>query len=448
MEYKPENKNTEEFEGTFKDNTSDRSSAYSRDFKEDFSDDPETKQRDPSNAGCIMSVIFFTLTAVFAICLIISILIPNEKHNSDVSEGTNPLRSPDMSGSVFANPTSAPSTTPRAMTEYDGSLPQISDTSNPFPDIITGVQSGVVSVYNYGNVVDIFGNTSVDVQGSGTGFVVSSEGYVVTNAHVIDDAVRVTIVLSDDTEVPCEVIGSDVSTDIAVLKFDNASYGIQALYLGNSDNVRVGEFVITVGDPSGRELAGTITFGIISAVDRTVNIDGRTNTYIQTDAAMNPGNSGGPLINTKGEVIAVTSAKTVTASYDESGNAISAEGLGFAIPINTVKSIMQGLITEGKIVRPGIGITIAPATEEELYVSKLAFGLAVHSIVAGGPADVAGIKEGDILTLCNGKELRTNDDLTAIVQGSSVGDVLNITLYRNGNKVDVDLTIGDLNEMG
>ncbi|MBQ9949416.1 MAG: trypsin-like peptidase domain-containing protein [Clostridia bacterium] len=415
----------------------------------------EPKKKSPSDAGCLVAAVLFTLIAVLAAAVLVAVLVPHRNGNEQQGRPNTPMHSGEVFGSTEPDfsqnpsggytPMPVPTATTRPMTDYDGVPPVITDASNPFPEIISGVQSGVVSVYSYGNSKSIFGNTSMEVQGSGTGFVVSSDGYVITNAHVIADAVKVTLVLFDDSEVDCEVIGSDVATDIAVLKFDNTAHRIKPLYLGNSDNAKVGEFVITVGDPSGRELAGTITFGIISAVNRTVNIDGRTNTYIQTDAAMNPGNSGGPLINSKGEVIAVNSAKTVTASYDEYGNAISAEGLGFAIPMNTVKEIAESLITSGRIERPGIGVTIYPCPDEDLYKAGLDHGLMVESVTSGGPAEKAGIMAGDILTECNGVTLTANDDLTHIIANSKVGDVLSVTLVRNGKSMTLSITVGDLN---
>lgn len=363
----------------------------------------------------------------------------NDIVRSDFSDKNTPVPKPPE--------TIVPSPTSRPMTQYDGVLPVVTETSNPFPEIIETVQNSVVSVCNYTVAKNIFGKEGLVMQGSGTGFVISTEGYVITNAHVIKDAQKVTLYVSKDVEVDCEVIGSDTTTDIAVLKFDNSVPNIVPLYLGDSDTTKVGEFVITVGDPSGLELAGTITFGMVSAVNRSVNIDGRTNVYIQTDAAMNPGNSGGPLINIKGEVIGVNSAKTVTASYDDSGNAISAEGLGFAIPINTVKSIAEGLITMGRIQRPGIGLTIAPATDEELYSANLTYGLTVHELIVGGPAYKAGIQAGDILINCDGKELHENNDLTQMIAERKIGDTLKIELVRNTQKITVNLTIGDLNAL-
>ena len=412
------------------------------------------KKKRRSGAGCFLITVFVLLLILFAAAVTI-IIIKEYKENK-------PLPAPSGSGdTVYTTPAPdatyfpgntyhayTPAPTERVMAQYDGQAPVITDTVNPFPEVIQNVQGGVLSVYNYGMTQSLFGKSQEGLIGSGTAFCISSEGYCVTNAHVVEGATKVTLVLSDDREIPCEVIGSDVTTDIAVLHFDNTTLGIKPLYLGDSSKVRVGEFVITVGDPSGRELAGTITFGIVSAVDREVNIEGRKNSYIQTDAAINPGNSGGPLINSKGEVIGVTSAKTVTASYDEFGNAINAEGLGFAIPINTAKTIVESLITKGRIVRPGVGVTIRPATDEELHERQLSYGLYVNSVIKNGPCDAAGITEGDVIISCNGAELHENDDFVKKVQGSKVGDVLTLFIWHDGAMKTVTVTVGDLNNMG
>ena len=428
-------------------------------YKPSYDDDErsfEPKKRKSSGAGCILLFALLVLVTVFAFAVGITLLKNNNitANPGGFAQNTTPTpayngddASPAPTESGYYTP-STPAPTQRPMTQYDGQQPTVTDTVNPFPEIISQVRNGVVTVNNYGKSQSLFGSSDKETLiGLGSGFVISSEGYVLTNAHVIDGATRVTIVLANDTEIPCEVIGADVSTDIAVLRFDNSVHRIKPLCLGNSDTARVGEFVITVGVPSGKELAGTITFGIVSAVDREVNIDGRRNLYIQTDAAMNPGNSGGPLINTKGEVIGVNSAKTITASYDEYGQAITAEGLGFAIPINTAKTIVESLITQGRIVRPGIGVTVRPATEEELAKNNITYGLYVDSTIEGGPGYSAGIKAGDFLLTCNGTELHENEDLVKYVQSSNVGDRLTVTLLRDGQTQTVTVVVGDLNNM-
>jgi len=347
-----------------------------------------------------------------------------------------------------ATPTPEVANSDRVMPNLDGiapSLPGVVD--NPIPDIYDAVSPGVVGVLNYVQAQDSNGKTFEELYGSGTGFVVSSEGYILTNAHVVEGASKVTVkVYGEDAEREATLIGSDTETDIAVLKVEGAQ--LQPLKLGDSDQVRVGEYVLAIGNPlSTDELANTITFGIISATKREITIDNYTNTYLQTDAAINFGNSGGPLINLNGEVIGINSAKTITAGYDEMGNAVSAEGIGFALPINQVKKIMEILITKGYIERPGIGVTVSTVdatTAEELQVPV---GALVESVVKDRPADLAGLLAGDIITEANGETITTHQQLVNIVLACMIGDELKIKVYRDGKYLDITIVIGNKTDM-
>lgn len=341
-------------------------------------------------------------------------------------------------------PAYTPNPTTRPMPQLDGESPIIGNSSNPIPDIVEQVSSGVLGVINYANARQ-FGGPYVE-QATGSAFLISTEGYIVTNAHVVEDADAVAVTFVDGTEMDAELIGMDKSMDIAVLKIE--SENLHALKLGDSDLVRVGEFTIAIGDPTGRELAGTTTFGIISATARDVNIDGKTNTYLQTDAAVNPGSSGGPLLNMAGEVIGITSAKTVTASYDEYGNAISAEGLGFAIPINDAMKVISQLITSGYVLRPGIGVTIGAWDALSAQEYGTVEGMLVVSVTKDGPADEAGLRPNDIIVEVDGAAVPTQDEFVAHVKSKSVGDSLELKVWRAGEYFDTVLVIGDLNAMG
>lgn len=410
-----------------------------------FGGSPQPPKR-RGNAGAFVAtaVIFTIVGALLATLFMQNIIGPG---------GTNNLLYPDATPSAAPTPeftvapgnnpqvTLTPNPTQRPMPDLDGVSPQIFDTTNPIPDIVEAVSKSVVGIINYGG-----SNAYGDIeQGSGTGFLISSQGYIVTNFHVIDNSTKITVVFLDDTEVEAQIIGWDKELDIAVLKVEAPN--LVALALGDSDKLRVGEFTIAIGDPTGRELSGTTTFGIISALSRTVNVYGRKNDYIQTDAAINPGNSGGPLLNMKGEVIGITSLKTITASYDESGNPITAEGLGFALPINIAKPIIQEIITKGYVTRPGIGVTVSEVTEEASNQMQVPKGVMIQSITKNGPADLAGLKVGDVVTEANGTAITSLDQFISIVKTMKVGDELNVSYWRNGNYASARLVIGDLNQL-
>ncbi len=363
----------------------------------------------------------------------------------------SPTATPQMEATVAPEATATPYVEEdREMPDLDGVSPEIPSTiENPIPDIYDAVSPGVVGVINYTKTLSLSGKETYEIYGSGTGFVVSSEGYILTNAHVVEDADKVTVKIDgEDEERDATVVGSDTETDIAVLKVEGVT--LQPLELGDSDSVRVGEYVLAIGNPlSTDELANTLTFGIISATSREITIDNYTNTYLQTDAAINFGNSGGPLINMQGQVIGINSAKTITAGYDEYGNAVSAEGIGFALPINQAKKIMQILITVGYVERPGIGITVGTMTEEmaEEAGEGTPVGAYVESVVKDRPADLAGIQAGDIIVEANGKTITDHEELVDIVLDCMIGDELQVKVYRDGEYLDLTIVIGNKTDM-
>ncbi|MDD5018286.1 MAG: trypsin-like peptidase domain-containing protein [Eubacteriales bacterium] len=279
----------------------------------------------------------------------------------------------------------------------------------------------------------------------GTGFVISKDGYIVTNNHVITGSDSITVMLEDGKEYDAAVIGVDVTTDIAVIKIDAA--GLDTLPLGDSDTLQVGEAVVAIGNPLGLELPGTVTSGIISGLNRALNSDGYTQEYIQTDAAINPGNSGGPLINMDGEVIGINTLKSYIAGYDDYGQSISTEGIGFAIPITSAIPIIEQLISEGSIERPGIGISCLVDETNYYNPSGAPEGVTVVDIVEGGPADLAGIEPSDIITTMEGTPVKTVEELTMIIYLHHVGDVIDITVWRDGEEYNLEVTIGNLNDM-
>ena len=366
----------------------------------------------------------------------------------EAQQTTPPAQQTEQTDVPEATATPSPADADRVMPDLDGVAPFLPGlVDNPIPDIYDAVSPGVVGVLNYIQIQSARGRTIDTIYGSGTGFVVSSAGYILTNAHVVEGADKITIkVFGEESEWDATLIGADAETDIAVLKVEGAK--LQPLKLGDSDLVRVGEYVLAIGNPlSTEKLANTITFGIISATMREVTIDNYTNTYLQTDAAINFGNSGGPLINFNGEVIGINSAKTITAGYDELGNAVSAEGIGFALPINQVKRITEMLITKGHIERPGIGVTVSTVDAEVAEALEIPLGALVESVVKDKPAALAGVLAGDIITEANGETITNHQQLVNIVLSRMIGDELKIKVYRDGVYLDIIIVIGNKTEM-
>lgn len=298
-------------------------------------------------------------------------------------------------------------------------------------EIVRSVGPAVVGVSN-----KVLINGAVEEQGYGSGVVISEEGYVVTNYHVIANASLVTVILSGGREVDAQIVGSDEHTDLAVLRIDETE--LTVMPLGDSDAVEVGDLAIAIGNPLGQEFAGTVTAGIISGKDRQVTVDGRTITMLQTDAAINPGNSGGALLNSAGELIGINSVKS---TYTSTG--ISVEGLGFAIPINSAVPIIQELITEGHIKRPMIGVRGFEISGVVSRYYNIPQGFMVKEVVEGGPAEAAGIRVNDIIIRMDGQQTITMDEMSSVIYAHSVGDTVTVTVWREGNEMDLPVTLGE-----
>jgi serine protease Do len=309
------------------------------------------------------------------------------------------------------------------------------------PDVVDEVSPGVIGVLNY----QVSGKRVKEprLAGSGSGFVYSADGYIITNHHVVEGADLLKVSLKNGEIVDATLVGGDVQTDVAVLKIE--AEGLKALPIGDSSAVRVGEFVLAIGDPiSADELSGSVTFGIVSALSRQINIEGFQNEYLQTDAAVNPGNSGGPLINMRGEVIGVTSAKYTSAGFDEYGQTISSEGIGFALPINNVMQIATELIEKGTISRPGIGISVSMHLDEE---TGEPIDVYIAAVTEGSPADQAGAKVNDKLLLFDGQAFTTTDEFVQAVRAKKPGETIVLTVERDGEQIELTISVGDLNEI-
>lgn len=268
---------------------------------------------------------------------------------------------------------------------------------------------------------------------SGSGFIISDDGYILTNHHVIEDSNSITVTMYDGSSYEAELIGYDASNDIAVLKIE--AEGLIPVVLGSSDSMNVGDSVVAIGNPLG-ELTFSLTAGLISAKDRQVTMSGGTTmNLIQTDTAINSGNSGGALFNMYGEVVGVTNAK-----YSSSSSGASIDNIGFAIPIDTIRPIVESIIEKGYVSKPYIGVSVSNvSSESQLY--GLPQGAAVQSVTEGSPAEKAGLQRGDIITGANDTEITGSDDLVTMVRKMAVGDTLNVTVYRQGETLNLTITV-------
>ena len=270
---------------------------------------------------------------------------------------------------------------------------------------------------------------------SGTGVILSEDGYIVTNAHVVDGAVVITVQLTDDRVLTADLVGKDEISDLAVLYID--AENLTPAELGNSSSLRVGDTVVAIGDPLGVQLRGTYTDGIISGINRDVSVDGRTMTLIQTNAALNSGNSGGPLINCYGQVIGINTMK-IGAFTDSAG----VEGLGFAIPSATVKDIVDQIIQQGYVSgRPTLGISGESLPTFYQHYYRLPAGLYITAVDSSSYASYYGIEVGDILLQIDDTRITTMDELNTVLYGHEVGDIVKVIIYRSGQQTSIDLTL-------
>ena len=315
---------------------------------------------------------------------------------------------------------------------YDGDVVQIA----------TGTAEGTLSIPD---VYDLASPTVVSIlcksQGggyvqskmsSGSGIIIRHDGYVITNNHVIDGASEITVTTIAGQNFSAKVVGRDSRTDIAVLKADNDT-ALPFAELGDSSTLRVGEMALAIGNPLREELAGTLTVGYISAINRSMVIDGKQMTMLQTDAAINPGNSGGALLNMKGQVIGINTAKST--GYD-------VEGLGFAIPINEAKPIIESIIQHGYVTgRVVIGLKGQTVTEAIAKANDLPVGVYIKEIVSGSAAEKAGLRTGDVITACDGQAVTTIDEINKIRDSHKVGETLTMQIDRNGQTLTVSVVL-------
>ena len=271
---------------------------------------------------------------------------------------------------------------------------------------------------------------------SGSGFIISDDGYILTNFHVIENSHSITVSLYHGDEYEATLIGYDESNDIAVLKIE--AEGLTPVVLGNSDNLNVGDNVIAIGNPLG-ELTFSLTAGTISAKDREVTFSGGiTMNLLQTDCAINSGNSGGALFNMYGEVIGVTNAKYSSSSSSEA----SIDNIGFAIPMNSIRQIVESIIEKGYVSKPYLGVSVSDVSEG-YQIYGLPAGAAVQAVTEDSPAEKAGLQIGDIITKAGDTQISSSDELVRLIGSAEIGDSLTLTIYRRGQTMTVTVVIGE-----
>ena len=376
----------------------------------EFQEAPQPSPEKPKRAKRVVQLTWGKLTAIIACCLVLSIgcgiggayLIARTNPSSVIYQDTSKIVSTGSQDS---------STIKSVVEQCANSVVEIqtesvTNGSNPFQQYVSS--------------------------GAGSGVILTQDGYIVTNHHVIEDANSITVRTRSGDEYNASLVGSDEQSDLAVLKID--ATGLTQAVLGDSTTLEVGDLAIAIGNPLG-ELGGSVTSGIISALDREMTIDGQTMTLLQTDAAVNPGNSGGGLFNANGDLIGIVNAKS-------SGENV--EGIGFAIPISTATDIIDELIANGEVTsRPTLGVSLYNV-EDEMTASQLGVdstGVYIVQIVDGGAADNAGLRSGDRIVSVDGSEVSSASDVRAALNKHKIGESISITVERNGQTQDFDVAL-------
>ena len=376
----------------------------------EFQEAPQPSLEKPKRAKRVIQLTWGKLTVIIACCLVLSIgcgiggayLIARTNQSSVIYQDTSKIVSTGSQDS---------STIKSVVDQCANSVVEIqtesvTNGSNPFQQYVSS--------------------------GAGSGVILTQDGYIVTNHHVIEDANSITVRTRSGDEYNASLVGSDEQSDLAVLKID--ATGLTPAVLGDSTTLEVGDLAIAIGNPLG-ELGGSVTSGIISALDREMTIDGQTMTLLQTDAAVNPGNSGGGLFNANGDLIGIVNAKS-------SGENV--EGIGFAIPISTASDIIDELIANGEVTsRPTLGVSLYNV-EDEMTASQLGVdstGVYIVQIVDGGAADNAGLRSGDRIVSVDGSEVSSASDVRAALNKHKIGESISITVERNGQTQDFDVAL-------
>lgn len=387
----------------------------------------------PKSHSGLMAVLLIAVIFLAGISSILGIM--NIRLFSALNkDGNGPLSLSDGSGST--QPTQAtvsgqaPSVPADKVTIQMIQTPTAGEDEQPAP----GLPLQQIYINNIPSVVSI-SCTLTKGSSSGTGVVISENGFIVTNHHVIENATAIRVLLSDNRTFRATLVGSDAISDLAVIYVE--AEDLTPAKFGNSDDLLVGDTVCAIGDPLGSELRGTMTNGIVSAINRDITTGGRTMTLIQTNAALNSGNSGGPLINCHGHVIGINTMK-----IGDNMSTAGVEGLGFAIPSTTVVDVISQIMNQGYVSgRPAMGISGEPVSALYQYYYRLPAGLYIKEVTPGSNADAQGLEAGDILISLDGKAVSTDQELAAVLYGYEVGDQVKAVIYRNQKRYTITLTV-------
>ena len=399
------------------------------------------RTRPPKNHGGLIALL---LVVVIFLCGVVSVLgFMNVRLFAQLNqlpkENEDPLSFINQDGTEYPQIIDYTEPAESIPDSFSGNLPD-SLVLRPSPDSVPNViQEGGISLQeiydkNIASVVSI-SCQSRGASSSGTGVIISASGYIVTNNHVVEGAQVITVLLQDERSFTANLVGADDVTDLAVLQI--TAEDLTPAEFGDSSVLRVGDSVAAIGNPLGQELRGTLTNGIVSAINRDVTHGGRTLTLIQTNAALNSGNSGGPLINCYGQVIGINTLKI--GSFTDSAGV---EGLGFAIPSTTVKEIVEQLVIQGYVSdRPTLGILGEGVSNFYQYYYRMPAGIYITEVEETSDAAAKGIEPGDILTAINGVRVTDMDSLKSIILEYSVGDIVTAHIYRRGVEHTVSLVL-------